>query len=223
MAQKTAPPLSRSVPKSKERHEAMGTTDKINYNRIAEIAEDIVRSIVKEHGSIIGAYSPGSFSRGDMVYGSDVDIAFIAPGYPASNRVPPEITRIIREDILFEWGYVLKEVYDPKKLIENHPSPDDFLKVRIWYDPENFIENLQNEIRKEGEDKDFIKKRAINQLKIVENNFDQFNNNLLNNKFKDLLTNMFYIARHSFNIPAVILNRPVTHCRSYLYCRKNAI
>ena len=47
-----------------------------------------------------------------MKYGSDVDIAFIATGYPASNKVPPEVTRIIVEDTLFEWAYSFKDNID---------------------------------------------------------------------------------------------------------------
>jgi predicted nucleotidyltransferase len=63
-----------------------------NYDKIIKTAENIVLSMVKKHDSIIAAYSSGSFARRDMVYGSDVDIAFIASGYPASNKLPPVVT-----------------------------------------------------------------------------------------------------------------------------------
>ena len=200
----------------------MTTTEKINYNRLAEIAECIVRSEVEKHDSIIAAFSTGSFSRGDMDYGSDVDIAFIATGYPASNKVPPEVTRIISDDILFEWAYSFKENINPKKIIVNHPYPNDLASAKIWYDPENLIANLQTELKKEEEQKDYTKGRATNQLKIVENNFEQYKKNLSGNKTDQLLTNIFMIVMSSFSIPSVILNRPVTHLRSYLFCSNNA-
>ncbi len=45
--------------------------------QLAATAKNIVTSKVKEHDSIIAAYTCGSFVRGDMVYGSDVDIGFV--------------------------------------------------------------------------------------------------------------------------------------------------
>ena len=93
----------------------MSAIDKKNYSRLKEIAEDIVRSEVEKHDSIIAAFSTGSFSRRDMYYGSDADIVFIAYGYPASNKVPPEVTRIIIDDVLFEWAYSFKDSIHSKK------------------------------------------------------------------------------------------------------------
>ena len=199
----------------------MTVTKKINYNRLTEIAEDIVHSEVKKHDSIITAFSTGSFARGDMKYGSDVDINFIATGYPASNKMPPEVTRIIVDDTLFEWGYSFKDKFDTKQIIVNHPYPDDLVNAKIWYDPENFIRNFQAELKKDGERKDYSKQRALNQLKILVNNFEQYKKNLSDNKTDKLLTNIFMIVMSAFAIPSAILNRPVTHLRSYLFCRNS--
>ncbi|HCW06448.1 MAG TPA: hypothetical protein DGG95_03670 [Cytophagales bacterium] len=193
-----------------------------DYDRLIKTAEDIVRSIVKKYDSIIAAYSSGSFARRDMVYGSDFDIAFIAPGYPASNKLPPEVTRIIADDVVFEWAFVEKKMYDVKTLLETSPSVCDLAIARIWFDPEDFFGNIQRVLREEHSRPDLIKTRALNQLKIVENNFDELKKSIASDKFDNLLTQIFLVVRHAFNIPSVILNRPVTHCRSYLYCRNNS-
>jgi predicted nucleotidyltransferase len=200
----------------------MNDTIIINYDRLIKTAEDIVHSIVKKHNSIIAAYSSGSFARRDMVYGSDFDIAFIASGYPASNKLPPEVTRKIFDDIIFEWAFAASEVFEVKSLLENHPSVCDLAIAKIWFDPDNFFRKVQDILRKEHARPDLIKLRAVNQLKIVENNFNEFKRSVKNGQFDNLLTQIFLIVRHAFNIPSVILNRPVTHCRSYLYCRNNS-
>jgi hypothetical protein len=132
------------------------------------------------------------------------------------------VYRIIVDDIVFEWAFAARDVIDVKALLENHTSLCDLAIAKIWFDPENYFGNLQNILREEYSRPDLIKLRALNQLKIVENNFDEFKRSLITGRFENLLTQIFLIVRHAFNIPSVILNRPVTHCRSYLYCRSNS-
>jgi hypothetical protein len=194
----------------------------INYDRLMKTAEEIVRSMVKKYDTIIASYSSGSFARRDMVYGSDFDIAFIADGYPASNKLPPEVTRIIADDVVFEWAFVGREVFDARALLENHTSLCDLAVAKIWFDPQNFFSNLQDLLRKEHSRPELIKVRAMNQLKILENSFDALKSLVMAGQMDTLLTQVFLIVRHAFNIPSVILNKPVTHCRSYLYCRTSS-
>jgi predicted nucleotidyltransferase len=190
--------------------------------KLTATANDIVSSKLKEHNSIIAAYSCGSFARGDMVSGSDVDIGFITDGYPASNKVPPEVHRKIIDDVLFEWGFITRDAYDVKAVLEDAALTQDMVTAKIWFDPKNFLSNLQNTLRQEYIRPESIKLRALNQLQIVENNFDEFAESVRNVELDNLLTKIFLIIRHAYAIPSAILNRPVTHCRAYLYCKKDS-
>jgi predicted nucleotidyltransferase len=191
-------------------------------NKLAATAKGIVASMVKEHNSIIAAYSCGSFARGDMVYGSDVDIGFITDGYPSSNKVPPEVHREIIDDVLFEWGFFSRDAYDLKAILEDAGLTHDMVMAKIWFDPENYLSNLQNILRQNYTRPDLIRLRAENQLQIVEKNYDDFIDSVKNIELDNLLTQIFLIVRHAFAVPSAILNRPVTHCRAYLYCRRDS-
>ena len=182
-------------------------------------ARKIVSSIVEQNPNVIAAYSDGSFAREDMVRGSDVDIGFVVEEGHGQDK----IQRTVIDETLFEWGFFEKHHYeDIASVLENAGMVHDIANAKIWHDSNNFLKNIQTEIRKKYNEPKSIKTRAENQLKIVRENFDELKEQIEHGDQKKILSHYLSIVRHLFAIPSAILNKPVTNCRAYLYCKRDA-
>lgn len=187
--------------------------------KIAADAKVLVASLLKENPGVIAAYSDGSFARGDMVRGSDVDIGLIVAGAPAEHK----IHRRIIDGVLFEWGFFDKRHYeDVESILGNAGFVHDLVCAKIWYDPRGFLTGIQSKLRQEYSEPPFVKRRAANQLKIVESNFEEFKNAREEDGRHAFLVKLFLIIKHLFAIPSAVRNQPVTHGRAYLYCRADS-
>jgi len=187
--------------------------------KIAADAEVVVASLLRENPGVIAAYSDGSFARGDMVRGSDVDIGLIVADPPAGYK----IRRRIIDGVLFEWGFFDKKHYeDVASILGGAGFVHDLVSAKIWYDPRGFLTGVQSKLRQGYSNPFFIKRRAANQLKIVEGNFEEFKNAREEDGRHAFLVKLFVIIRHLFAIPSAALNRPVTNSRGYLFCKKDS-
>ncbi len=187
--------------------------------KIAANAKTLVASLLEENPGVIAAYSDGSFARGDMVRGSDVDIGFVVADAPAEYK----IRRKIIDGVLFEWGFFDKKHYeDVASILGNAGFVHDLVCAKIWYDPRGFLTGIQDKLRREYSKPSFIKKRAVNQLKIVEANFGGFKNARVEDGRHVFLVKLFLIIRHLFAVPSAALNRPVTNSRAHLFCKRDS-
>jgi hypothetical protein len=67
-----------------------------------------------------------------------------------------------------------------------------------------------------------VRLRAVNQLKVVEGKFEEFEDVVRRNDAEGLLGTLFVIIKYSFGVPSAVLNRPVTNCRGYLFCKRDS-
>ena len=193
--------------------------DAAQMQKIAADAKVLVASLVDENPGVIAAYSDGSFARGDMVRGSDVDIGLIVAGAPAEHK----IRRRIIDGVLFEWGFFDKKHYeDVESILGNAGFVHDLVSAKIWYDPARFLTRIRGKLRREYSKPSFIKRRAANQLKIAEGKFEEFKNAREEDGRHASLAKLFPVIRHLFAIPSAVRNKPVTHGRAYLYCRADS-
>jgi predicted nucleotidyltransferase len=192
---------------------------KAQRQKVAADAKALVASLLDENPGVIAAYSDGSFARGDMVRGSDVDIGFVVVDAPAEHK----IHRSIIDGVLFEWGFFEKKHYeDVASILSNAGFVHDLASAKIWYDPRGFLTGIQSELRREYSKPPFIKKRAVNQLKIVETNFEEFKNARVEDGRHAFLVKLFLIIRHLFAVPSAAMNRPVTNSRAHLFCKRDS-
>jgi predicted nucleotidyltransferase len=193
--------------------------NKALVRRLTAEVRELVAGIIKENANVIAAYSDGSFAREDMVRGSDLDIGFIVEGAAAEHKIYREIIR----DVVFEWGFFDKRHYeDSASILGNAGFTQDLVSAKIWYDPDRFFKRIQRRLRREYKKPELIKLRAVNQLKAVASQFEEFKNLLLKNDFENVPRVLFSIIKHAFAVPSAVLNKPVTNCRAYLYCKRDS-
>ncbi len=191
----------------------------VQKQKIAADAKALVASLLDENPGVIAAYSDGSFARGDMVRGSDVDVGLVVADAPAEHK----IRRKIIDGVLYEWGFFEKKHYeDVASILGDAGFVYDLVCAKIWYDPGGFLTGIQSKLRREYSKPSSIRRRAANQLKIVEANFEELRNAREEDGRHALLVKLFLIIRHLFAVPSAALNRPVTNSRAYLFCKRDS-
>ena len=182
-------------------------------------AELIVESIRTQRPDVIAAYSDGSFAREDMVRGSDVDIAFVVAGLSDMSKVH----RRVFDGMLFEWAFIAQDEYlDCAAILKQAGFAHDIGSAKIWFDRDGFFSELQQRVRALLRDPGMARIRALDQLAQVEAWYGQFRKSLGEGQFHLAMMALSPIIKHAFAIPTALLNRPVTHCRAVLYCRRDS-
>ena len=189
-------------------------------DRLSSVAKEIVEREKIGNPDIIAAYSDGSLARGDVVRGSDVDIGFIIKG---SERKDEVIQRELKDGVVFEWGFFPQTYYeDIDEVLADAGFTHDVASAKIWYDPDNFLGQIQQTVRERCKSKNSIKARAEGQIKVVRDSYDKYKATLEDDNNRDLIQPLISISRSLFAVPTAVLNKPVTNTRACLYCRRDA-
>jgi hypothetical protein len=168
---------------------------------------------------IIAAYSDGSFARGDMVPGSDVDIGFVVP----DGKGEEAIQRTIIDGTVFEWGFFDQHHYeDTGSILEQAGLTHDVVIARLWFDHEKFLTKIQSILRGEYQKPETIRARAMNQVKEARSSFEALQETMYDRDVPSNLSFLITIVRKLFAVPTAIRNRAVTNCRAPLYCSRDS-
>lgn len=193
--------------------------DSRQIKKLTEEARKIVAAMSQERPYVVAAYSDGSFAREDMVRGSDVDIGFVVENGHGEQK----ISRRIIDGIIFEWGFFERNYYENvDSILEDAGFTHDIASAKIWFDTDDFLQTIQALIRQRYREPELIRKRAENQVAIIEATFTQLQQATKTNDAFNMMTKFLTAMRHLFAIPTAVLNKPVTHCRAYLYCKRDA-
>ncbi len=189
-------------------------------NKLTDVARQIVARVIDQNPGIVAAYSDGSLARGDVVRGSDVDIGFIIPG---SERRDKTIHRELIDGVVFEWGFFTQKSYENvDEILTDAGFTHDIDTAKIWYDPQNFLSEVQQKVREKYIAESTIRTRVNRQIQTAKKSYARYRKFAAENNLYELIQPLISLVRSLFAVPTAALNKPVTNTRAYLYCKRDA-